>query len=386
MKIEVVRPLVYLDISISEELIGRVVLELYQDLAPKASENFRQLCKGDESDNNGNRVTYKNSYIHHVIKNFLIQGGDIVNCLSTRSYGNDMVGTGGISVIEGGKPYDDENLGEPIDAPFKLCMANGGHPNNNTSQFFITTGPQPHLNGKHTVFGKVLHGKAIVRHMERVRTNNRNIPFEEDKIVIENCGEWDSSLGIPMYVACYDQIGGDIFEEYPEDDDHFDQESTSAAYNAASIIKESGASLFKEGRKREAFLKYKKSLRYVMEFIPDMDNEPKYCPKYTNLKKKLYLNLALSALQTNNWKEARKYSTFLLELDNVTKEEKSKGYYRRGLSSFHLKRKHEALEDLMRARELVSEDLMIEKALQNVQEAIKEEDEKRKKQYSRFFA
>jgi peptidyl-prolyl cis-trans isomerase B (cyclophilin B) len=83
---------------------------------------------------------------HRVISNFVVQGGD-------------PTGTG-----RGGPGYrfEDETKGNPLTHESKvLSMANAG-PNTNGSQFFITLAPQPHLNGKHTVFGKVVKGEDVV--------------------------------------------------------------------------------------------------------------------------------------------------------------------------------------------------------------------------------
>lgn len=116
---------------------GNIELELYPQYAPLTVNNFVFLARQSFYDG----VTF-----HRVISNFVIQGGD-------------PTGTG-----RGGPGY--QFADEVKDNPLKhekgvISMANAG-PNTNGSQFFITHSPQPHLNGKHTVFGKVINGQDVV--------------------------------------------------------------------------------------------------------------------------------------------------------------------------------------------------------------------------------
>jgi len=116
---------------------GTIELELYAEHAPKTVNNFVFLAREGFYDG----VTF-----HRVIGDFMIQGGD-------------PTGTG-----RGGPGYkfEDELDGNPLTHETGvISMANAG-PNTNGSQFFITHSPQPHLNGNHTVFGKVVKGKEVV--------------------------------------------------------------------------------------------------------------------------------------------------------------------------------------------------------------------------------
>ena len=124
------------NVSIETER-GTIELELYPQYAPKTVNNFIFLAR---------QGYYNGIVFHRVINNFMIQGGD-------------PTGTG-----RGGPGYDfeDEFNNNPlVHERGVISMANAG-PNTNGSQFFITHDPQPHLNGRHTVFGKVTKGQDVV--------------------------------------------------------------------------------------------------------------------------------------------------------------------------------------------------------------------------------
>lgn len=385
MKVEVVRPYAYLDISIGKVPKGRIVLELYDDKAPKAVENFLTICKGTKLNQDGTPITYKNNYFHRALKNFVIQAGDIVNCKTHEGtkYMTEKAGTGNVSTLSEGL-FGLENTDEPIDGPFKLCTANTDI-NANGSQFFITTYPQPHLNGKHTVFGRVKHGKSIVREIERVSSNKDNFPVEEQMVLIEDCGEWDDTMDVPVYNACYDQIGGDIYEEYPDDDENIDKDSSELVYIASNKIKESGTLLLKQGKRKEALLKYAKCLRYVMEYIPDDEQEPEWYIKYYELKKKLYLNLSLVNLQIKDYKRTIDFATYLLDMNNLTAQDKAKGLYRRGVAYCMTNKFKEAIKDLKQASTIVPDDEAIKKELVKAEESLDNKKNEEKARYSKFF-
>lgn len=99
----------------------------------------------------------------------MIQGGDPTG-----------TGRGGASIY--GEKFEDEisptlhHVGAGI-----LSMANSG-PNTNGSQFFITLGPAPWLNGKHTIFGRVKNGMQVVKKLGLVRTDAEDRPVEEIRI------------------------------------------------------------------------------------------------------------------------------------------------------------------------------------------------------------
>jgi peptidyl-prolyl cis-trans isomerase B (cyclophilin B) len=133
---------------------GLIELELYAQHAPKTVNNFVFLAK--ESFYDG--VTF-----HRVIPDFVIQGGDPTG-----------TGSGGP-----GYQFEDEVKENPLTHERGvISMANAG-PNTNGSQFFITHSPQAHLNGKHTVFGKVVKGLEVVDKIQTGDTMNQVAVLEE---------------------------------------------------------------------------------------------------------------------------------------------------------------------------------------------------------------
>ncbi|KAJ7977330.1 Peptidyl-prolyl cis-trans isomerase [Quillaja saponaria] len=164
-------PYVFLDVSVDGDPVERIVIELFAGVVPKTAENFRALCTGEKGigKSTGKPLHYKGTCFHRIIKEFMAQGGDF-------SRGN---GTGGESIY-GGK-FADENFILKHDGPGLLSMANGGL-NTNGSQFFITFKRQPHLDGKHVVFGKVVKGMDLLKKIEQVETSDGK-PFRPVKII-----------------------------------------------------------------------------------------------------------------------------------------------------------------------------------------------------------
>ncbi|EEB08105.1 cyclophilin family peptidyl-prolyl cis- trans isomerase Cyp3 [Schizosaccharomyces japonicus yFS275] len=168
-------PVVFFDIAIGNQPIGRILMKLFADVVPKTAENFRQFCTGEAKGPDKKPIGYKNCTIHRVIQDFMIQGGDFVSGDGT-----------GSKCIYGSRTFDDENFDLKHDRPGLLSMANAG-PNTNGCQFFITTVPCSFLDGKHVVFGEVIEGFDVVKKIESTPVNSDSRPKTPVRII--ECGE-----------------------------------------------------------------------------------------------------------------------------------------------------------------------------------------------------
>jgi peptidyl-prolyl cis-trans isomerase A (cyclophilin A) len=148
---------------------GRIVLRLFPDHAPKTVRNFVELSEGSRewTDPKTGRPTtsklYDGTIFHRVIPDFMIQGGDPLGS-----------GRGG----PGYKFADEIHPDLRFDRPYLLAMANAG-PGTNGSQFFITVGATPWLNGKHTIFGEVIEGADVVDKISNLKTGSQDRPAED---------------------------------------------------------------------------------------------------------------------------------------------------------------------------------------------------------------
>ena len=159
--------------------MGRIVFELFTDITPKTSENFRGLCTGEYGFGkiNKKKLHYLGSRFHRIVEDQLIQGGDFI-------FGN---GLGGESIY--GEKFNDENFQRRHACAGLLSMSNRGR-NKNSSQFFITLKPCPYLDGKHVVFGQVIEGMEVVRQIAKVPTDGNERP--KVNVIIFNCGDYDT--------------------------------------------------------------------------------------------------------------------------------------------------------------------------------------------------
>jgi peptidyl-prolyl cis-trans isomerase A (cyclophilin A) len=150
---------------------GDIVVQLFADQAPVTVQNFVNLAEGSKEWRNpatgqkSNEPLYDGTVFHRVIEGFMIQGGD-------------PLGSG-----RGGPGYQFKDEFHPdlrFDRPYLLAMANAG-PGTNGSQFFVTVGPTPHLNRKHTIFGEIADAdsRAVVDQIAKAPTDHSDRPRED---------------------------------------------------------------------------------------------------------------------------------------------------------------------------------------------------------------
>jgi peptidyl-prolyl isomerase D len=290
------------------------------------------------------------------------------------------------------------------DKPFLLSMANSG-PNTNGSQFFLTTVPTLHLDGKHVAFGRVVAGRSVVRLIEDAPTQGDK-PTEE--VAIADCGELQP--GESDWVARVDEWG-DKWEVDPEDGEE-DVNSVEVCVGIATQLKDIGTKAFKAGNPTVATVKYEKALKYldvhsVLPTDPAKPLDPALSASFVALKLSLLLNVALVATKTSpkpNARAAIKAASRALgmhkasadELEEAANrfpgcyttlkpEERAKALYRRAVAHVAVKEEDEALKDLEAAAQLVPADAAIKKELVAVKARKEERKKKERAAYGKMF-
>jgi len=346
---------VFFDITIGDKAPERIVFELFNDTVPKTAENFRALCTGEKSTPE-NLLHYKGCSFHRVITKFMIQSGDFTH----------HNGMGGKSIY--GEKFEDENFIYKHDTPGLLSMANSG-PNTNGSQFFITTVPTHHLDGKHVVFGKVIKGINVVRKIENIPTTESkpNIPC-----IISNCGEL--KVDEPDGVQQPTSEDGDNYPDFVEDSE---VKTIEQKLKAAADIKAVGTEYFKKNQYLLAKEKYEKAISYLEDDIPS-DEEKNQLQASKNL---LLSNISLCDLKLNNFTNVIKDTTSLLSFE----PRNTKALYRRAQAHHKLKDYELAINDLNSALKFEPNNSDIKTELANVQHSLNEYTKKAQAVYKNMF-
>ncbi|XP_046745157.1 peptidyl-prolyl cis-trans isomerase D [Diprion similis] len=327
-------PIVFLDIAIEGERVGRIVLELFKHLVPRTAENFRALCTGEKGIGmNGKPLHYKGSIFHKVVPQCMIQGGDIIN----------FDGSGGESIY--GSNFEDESFEYKSIEQGCLVMVNEGSRNSNSSQFVITAVPCPHLDETNVAFGKVLKGMGVVLEVNQVETI-KDVP--QKKIRIVNCGEL--KRGESWGLEERDNTE-DVFPSWPED---WDLDSTADKMDMFCIeevvkkIKDSGNHYFSEKDYATAERKYTKALRYI-DWGMKLNNSTEKPSENGagELRVAILSNLVAVKLKRDQCREALKICNKILNIDRNN----CKAMYRRGLAHMGLNEYQLALTDMKQALE-----------------------------------
>lgn len=198
---------------------GPLNVELFCDLVPKTCENFLKHCK------NG---YYNKTKFHRSIRNFMVQGGD-----PTSKHGKAS-GRGGTSIW--GTKFEDEfkpNLSHS--GRGMLSMANSG-PNSNQSQFFITYRSCKHLDGKHTIFGKIVGGLDTLNEIERIEVDKYDAPIED--IIFEKCH---------VFVDPYEEVDEELAEARRLEAERIQKEKEELAAAKKAQSKPKALKVYREG-------------------------------------------------------------------------------------------------------------------------------------------
>jgi peptidyl-prolyl isomerase D len=378
----------YFDVEVGSSK-GRIVMQLFTEIVPKTCKNFIELCTGTTID--GMKLGYKGCAFHRIIKGFMIQGGDFTK--------GD--GTGGRSIY--GETFEDEGFEVKHDRPGLLSMANAG-PNTNGSQFFITTVPTPHLDGKHVVFGKVVKGMDLVREMENIETKSDK-PIVD--VVIVDCGvvEGDND-GVP------DPLDGDVLPNYVEDWDKKPEENPNESIEIVTKLKEIGNGSLKAGlatmeptKFEHAKQKYKKAIRYLEAIDPTPeDNEQfslEFKQTYFALKVSILSNLTMSFMQLKDFANGKATAERIIDigtrLDECTKQnpkvslslsaaDKGKAHFRLSTCLFRQGMFEEALSHLQTTKLFMPKDNNVQKLENDIKKTIKVKQEREKKMYQKMFS
>ena len=168
-KDKIKRPHAYFSIKFDNEVAGKMVFELAEDVVPQTVENFKRLCKGDGVRYPG----YRGTKIHLVRKGEVIMGGDI----------EKGDGKGNHSSYNQ-RYFEDENFIIPHSQRGLISMASIGV-HTNGSQFYIDLGQSKHLNGRCVTFGRLVEGDAVLKAIETIFTH-RGVPARA--VIIDDCG------------------------------------------------------------------------------------------------------------------------------------------------------------------------------------------------------
>ena len=226
-------PFVFFEIQIENDNIGKIEFELFKDVVPITVENFRNLCIEAQEG-----LTYKNSCINKIIKDFVIGGGILKNTNEEKK-------------CIYGKYFDDENYTYCHCRRGLLTMDNDGK-NKNNSKFLITLNHIPWFDGKHVVFGQVINGMEIIEQIENIETDKDDKPLT--KIIIINCGEINKNdIKIDINSPTTEKEENNIIEDNNKNEEakEFKQNNKIKENNLNNEMKEDNSNNITNNKKEE---------------------------------------------------------------------------------------------------------------------------------------
>jgi len=156
-----------------DDYVGTFRIALFGETVPMTVLNFVNIAKGYKL-KGGKKISYKNTIVHRVVQDFVIQMGDV----------DTFDGHGGMSIY--GPKFNDENFILSHRSAGWVAMANHG-PDTNNSQFYITLVKARWLDGKHVAFGKIVKGMDVIKTIGEVQTNT-STAVPKKRIKITDCG------------------------------------------------------------------------------------------------------------------------------------------------------------------------------------------------------
>jgi cyclophilin family peptidyl-prolyl cis-trans isomerase len=147
---DVKRPRAFFNVMMEDNELGKIEIELAEDVVPNTVKNFKALCEGQ------GRYKYLDTPLHKVMKGIAIMGGDVENLDGT---GNHSAGPN--------RHIADENFIIPHSGPGLVSMASVGL-DTSGSQFYISMGNTAHMNGYCVVFGRIVGGEKVLKDIEKV--------------------------------------------------------------------------------------------------------------------------------------------------------------------------------------------------------------------------
>ena len=224
---------VFFEIQIGDKYAGKIEFELFKDMVPITSENFRNLCIGTSDG-----LTYKNTYFNRIIKGFIIGGGELQNNIDEKK-------------CIYGQYFDDENYNYGHCRRGLLTMDNDGK-NKNNSKFLITLNHIPWFDGKHVVFGQVINGMEIIEQIENIETDKDDKPLT--KIIIINCGEINKNdIKIDINSPTTEKEENNIIEDNNKNEEakEFKQNNKIKENNLNNEMKEDNSNNITNNKKEE---------------------------------------------------------------------------------------------------------------------------------------